>query len=81
MGVRDFDVVAEDPVETDLERRDAGLLDQSLLITSEELCAVFCEVAEIVELGVVAAPDQAAFLDRRWGLVDNGRCDSVDEVG
>ena len=56
----DFDVVAEDVVEADFERRDAGAGALALLDLGE-VCSGCCgDVAQLVELGIEAVADRAA---------------------
>ena len=51
IGAGDFDVVAEDVVEADLQRGDAGALALAGFDLGDVLVAVLAEVAELVELG------------------------------
>ena len=67
IGLRDLDVVAEDAVEADLERGDAGALAFAGFDLGQQLFAVLAEVAEFVELGVVARPDQSALVQKTGG--------------
>src|SRR5260221_90612 len=51
VGLGNFDVVAEDMVKADFERRDIGALALALFHGSDDLLAVLAEVAQLVELG------------------------------
>ena len=51
VGFADFDVKAEDVVEADLERVDAGALALALLDLGDVVLAVAADVAQLVELG------------------------------
>ncbi len=63
VGLRNLDVVAEDVVEADLERRDAGALPFARFDLRDVLAAVLAEVAQFVEFGVVARADGGAVAD------------------
>ena len=52
IGVGDFDVVAEDVIEADLERLDAGALPLARFDLRDVLAAVLAEIAQLVELGI-----------------------------
>ncbi len=54
VGVGDLEVVAEDLVEADLERRDPGALALALLQRGDVLPAAVAERAQLVELAIVA---------------------------
>jgi hypothetical protein len=79
--VRDLDVVAEHLVEPDLQARDAGALDEFLLVARQPLGAVARERAQLVEFGVEAGADQAAFLERVRRFVDERCRDRRAQVG
>ena len=72
IGAGDFDVVAEDVVEADLERGDAGALALAGFDLGDVLLAVLAEVAEFVELGVIAGADGAAIGEVERRLVGDG---------
>ena len=72
VGLGDFDVVAEDVVEADLERLDAGAGALAGFDLGDELAAVLAEVAQFVELGVVAGADGAAVGEVDGRLVGDG---------
>ena len=57
----DLDVIAEDVVEPDLERIDPRAPDLVFLKFLEPLPAVFLQVPQGVELGMIAGPDDLAF--------------------
>ena len=56
----DLDVVAEDAVEADLERRDAGARALALLDGGDRRAPAAADLAQLVELGVDAVADDAA---------------------
>ena len=58
--LRDLDVVAEDAVEADLERRDAGARPLALLHLGDDLLAGSADVPQLVELRVHAVANHAA---------------------
>ena len=60
---RDLDVVAEDGVEADLERGDAGALALARLDLEQDRLRVAGDGAQLVELGVDAVGDDAAVAD------------------
>ena len=66
--VRHLDVEAVHAVVLDLEARDAGARALARLECHEELAAVRVDRAQLVEVGVVAGGDHAAFADQRRGL-------------
>ena len=59
IGLGNLDVVAENLVETDLERTDGGALALALFHGGDDLLAVLAEVAQLVEFGVIAAANDA----------------------
>src|SRR5580698_2212445 len=67
IGARDFDVVAEDVVEANLERLNARALALARLNLRDVLLAVLAEVAQLVQAGVEAGANRAAVgeVDRR----------------
>src|SRR6202035_5579247 len=64
---RHLQVVAEDPVVADLERRDAGALAFARLQAQNVALAVAGQRAEAVELGIDAGGDHASFVEDRRG--------------
>ena len=69
IGLGDFQVVAEDAVELDLQRADAGALALALLDLRDVLLAVAAEVAQFVERGIDAGANHAAVVQRERRLV------------
>ncbi len=63
MGVAHFDIVAEDVVVADLERRDARRLALALLDACQVILAVERDAAQVVQLGIHAVGDDAALLN------------------
>ena len=68
IGFRDFNVVPEDLIEAHLQRADSGALSLPSLDPRDHLLARLAQVAELVEIGPVAAPDQAALGQQRRRL-------------
>ena len=81
VGVGDLDVVAEDLVEADLQAGDAGAADLLGLEAGDPLLAAAGDLAQLVELGVVAVADQAAFLGGQRRVVDQGRVERRADLG
>ena len=70
VGVADLDVVAEDPVESDLQRADAGAPPLCRLETRDPVAGAARCVGDRVEVGVVAGLDHTAFSNARWRVLD-----------
>ena len=62
VGVADLDIVAENVVVADLERRDAGGLALALLDAREVVLTVERDAAQVVQFGIDAVGDHAALL-------------------
>ena len=77
---RDLDVVAEDAVVADLQRRDAGARALALFQLRDDLLAGAADAAQVVQLGVDAVADVAAVADQGAGLLDDVRLDGVTHV-
>src|SRR5258708_17662317 len=74
VGVRDFNVIAEDFVEADFKAGDAGLGDFLGLKLGDPALAVAGDGVQAIQLGVAARPDQAAFARTEWrGLREGAR--------
>src|SRR5579871_3231860 len=63
VGFRDFDVVAKDVVETDFQRLYACACALASFNLSDVLPAVLAEIAEFIELRIVAGADRAPVAD------------------
>ena len=81
VGLRDLDVVAEDLVEADLQRVDAGAFAFALFHGGDDLFAVLAEVAEFVEFGVIVGADDAGVGGERGRLVGDGALEAFADVG
>src|SRR5207247_9133004 len=79
--VRDFDVVAENLVEADFERRDAGALPLARLERGDVLLAAVARVLELVELAVVARADGVAVGALGARALDERATELVSQVG
>ena len=62
-GPAQFVIITEDPVEAQFELGDAGLLLLAGQFFLQLLLAVFHQIQQAVQLGVVAGPEQAAVRD------------------
>src|SRR5690606_25972454 len=80
IGARHFQVVTEDLVVADLERRDAGALALARLERRDELLAAVPRVPQLVQLGAVARADRAAVGERRGRIVGKGALDRGADV-
>ena len=60
VGLRDLDVVAEDAVEADLQRADAGARALAVLHLGDDLPARAADRLQLVELGIDAVAREAA---------------------
>ena len=81
VGLADLNVKAEDVVELDLERVDAGALALALLDLRDVVLAVAADVAEFVELGIESALDDAAIVEGDGRLGEDGALDALANVG
>ena len=81
VGLRDFEIVAEDRIELYLERRDAGALPFALLDLRQKLFAVSAQVAKLVEFGIDAGLNDAAVAERNWRLRDDRAVDALAQIG
>ena len=81
MGGGDLDEVAEDVVEFDLQRVDAGALAFVLLEAGDPVLAAAGGVAEFVELGRPAVADDAAVAEVGGRFVGEGGGEHFREFG
>ena len=79
--LRDLDVVAEDAIETHLQRADAGPLALALLHLRDHLTAGAADRLQLVELGIDAVAREAAVAGEGAGLVDERPLDAIANVG
>ena len=75
LGVGDLDVIAEHLVEADLQPRDAGPATCSAWKRAIQHLPSLAIGSQLVELGMIARPDQAAFLDGQGRIVHEGGLD------
>lgn len=80
VGVGDFDVEAEDPVEADLEVGDAGALLLAFLVFGDPSLSGVGDVPEPVEFGVDAIGDDAALALGDGGVGSKGRSEAKGEI-
>ena len=73
VGVGDLEVVAEDPVVTDLERADAGALPLLPLQPGDEVAGLGGGAVQPVQLGVGPVADEATLPRGRGRVVDERR--------
>ena len=81
VGLADLNVKAEDVVELDLERVDAGAFALALLDLRDVVLAVAADVAEFVELGVEPALDDSAIVEGDGRLGEDGALNALAHVG
>ena len=81
VGFRDFDVVAEDVVEADLERRDAGAGALALFDLGKIGPAVAGDVAQFVEARIEAVANGAAVVEIHGRLVGERGENAVADFG
>ena len=81
VGFRDLDVIAEDVVEADFQRLDAGAGALARFDLGDILAAVMAEIAQFVQFGVEAGADGAAIGQIHWRLVGNRRKNAVAHLG
>ena len=79
--VRDFEVIPEDLVEPDLERRDAGARALACLQRRDVLLAAVPRLLQVVELAVVTRPHRVPVGELRRRPVHEGAGQLLTEVG
>ena len=78
--VRDLDVVPEDLVESDLERADTGTTSFQRFELCDPLPRGARAFVDRVEVGVIAAPNRAAFSNAEWWVFDEGIQQSAGQL-
>src|SRR5258708_39306073 len=81
VGLGDFNVVAEDVVEADFEGGDVSALALALFHGSDDLFAVLAEVAQLSELDVKAAADDAGIGGESGRIVGEGTFPDFAAIG
>ena len=81
IGMRDFDVIAKDLVEADLERSDAGALPLARLEPGDVLLAAVAYRLQVVEARVIAGFDRVAIIELRGRPLYQRACEFVADVG
>ena len=81
MRVRDFDVVAEDFVEADLERGDAGPVPLARLQRSDVLLAAVARGLQVVEVAVVPRFDRVSIIELRRRVLDERARQLFADIG
>ena len=76
----DLDVIAEDGVETHLQRRDSGALDFLLLQPCDPILAFARAASKFVEIGVEPLPDDSPFLHRQRRFINDRPADQLDQI-
>src|SRR5260370_24187336 len=80
VGFRDFNVVAKDLIEANLQRTDARAFALALLHGGDDLFAVLAEVAKFIELIMVTAADHAGIGGQGRRLVGDGALEPIADV-
>src|SRR5215472_13254546 len=81
VGLGNFDVVAEDLIEANLERADARALALALFHCGDDLFAVFAEVTQLVKFSVKAAANNPRFCRECRGLVGDSALKTFANIG
>ena len=76
----DLDVVAEDPVEPDLQRSDAAAPSLGRLQLADPVTRAARSVGDRIQIRVKARTDDAAFPDGRRGILDQRPSQRVREL-
>ena len=79
--LRDFYVIAEDPIEANLERRDAGARALGLLHLGDHLLAGAAYVTQLVELAIDAVANHAAVASKGRRFVHEHRVEPRSQLG
>src|SRR4030095_10500235 len=80
VGFRDLDVVPEDAIEADLQRRDASARSLVVLHLRDDLTARSADGFELVECGVHTIPGKAPLADDGGGLIEKRALDQIADV-
>jgi hypothetical protein len=80
VGLRDLDVVAEHPVEPDLERRDAGAGPFGDFHLGDHLPPRLADGPQLVDLGVEPVAREAAVAGQGRRLVDDRARDHLPQI-
>jgi len=78
---RDFNVVAKDLIEANLQRGDSRAFALALFHRGDDLFAVLAQVAELIQLGVIARADHPGIGGQRRRLVGNGAFEPFPNIG
>src|SRR6266513_722426 len=68
---RYFDEIAEDRIESYLERFDPGGSDFSLLQLGDPFFAGMRRTPQVIQIGIVTVPENSAFFQSQWWIVDD----------
>src|SRR6266571_3128250 len=77
---RDFDVVAKNLIETNLERSDVGALALPVFHGGNDMLAVLAEIAKFVKLGVIAAANYPRIGGQGRRLIGNGAFEALADI-
>jgi len=81
IGLRNLHVVAENLVEANLQRSDAGPFALALFHRGDDLFAVLAEVAELVKFAMVTAANHPRLGGERGRLVGDGAFEALANIG
>src|ERR1700687_3583212 len=79
--LRNFNVVAKDLIEANLQRADARAFALALFHSGDNLFAVLAEVAKFIQLGMVTAANHSGIGSQGRRLVGDGACEPIADVG
>ena len=81
MDVGHLDVIAEDPVVTNLQAGNPGVLDLVRLISGNPLFTALRQSAQFIQGRMKTLPNETAFAQRQRALLDQGRLQLRSHVG
>src|ERR1700674_2729027 len=81
VSFRNFNVVAKDLIEANLERPDARAFALALFHSGDNLLAVLAEVTKFIQLGMVTAANHARIGGQGRRLVGDGAFQPIANVG